>query len=67
MRIKEGLKVRDFAIMIKTQALEEDAELLKHLVKSGSVKIDVLKMAARVGRESEIALKMLKKEGFRSQ
>ena len=53
--------------MIKTQALEEDAELLKHLVKSGSVKIDVLKMAARVGRESEIALKMLKREGFRSQ
>ncbi len=40
--------------MIKTQALKEDAELLKHLVKSGSVKIDVLKMAARVGRESEV-------------
>jgi hypothetical protein len=52
--------------MAKTQTLKEDAKLLKHLVKSGSLQIDVLKTAARVGKESEIALKMLKKEGFRS-
>ncbi len=46
--------------------IDEDAEVLKSLVKSGSLQIDMLKTAARVGKESEIALRMLKDEGFRS-
>lgn len=52
--------------MVKVQTLKEGAELLKDLVKSGSLQIDVLKTTARVGKESEIALKMLRKEGFRN-
>jgi hypothetical protein len=46
--------------------IDEDAEVLKSLVKGGSLQIDMLKTAARVGKESEIALRMLKEEGFRS-
>jgi len=51
--------------MAQIQNPKEGAELLKSLVKSGSLQIDMLKTATKVGKESEIALRMLEKEGFR--
>jgi hypothetical protein len=42
--------------------INEDAEVLKSLVKSGSLQIDALETAARVGKESEIALRMIREE-----
>jgi hypothetical protein len=44
--------------------INEGAEVLKDLVKGGLLQIDVLKTTARLGKESEVALKMLKQEGF---
>jgi hypothetical protein len=44
--------------------INEGAEILKDLVKDGLVQIEVLQTTARIGKESETALKMLKKEGF---
>ena len=44
--------------------INEDAEVLKSLVKSGSLQIDALKTAARVGKESKIALRMLREDSI---
>ncbi|MBU2559612.1 hypothetical protein KKA03_01820 [archaeon] len=44
--------------------INEGALILKDLVKGGLVQIDVLETTARIGKESETALRMLKKEGF---
>jgi hypothetical protein len=43
--------------------LSEGAEILKDLVKGGYVQIEVLETTARLGKESDMALKMLRKEG----
>jgi len=51
--------------MTKVQNPKEGAEVLKSLVKSGSLQIDMLKTAAQVGKESKIALRMLETEGFK--
>lgn len=44
--------------------INEGALILKDLVKGGFVQIDVLETTARLGKESENALRLLKKEGF---
>ena len=44
--------------------INEGAEILKGLVKGGYVQIEVLETTARLGKESDIALKMLRKEGM---
>jgi hypothetical protein len=44
--------------------INEGAQILKDLVKGGHVQIEVLETTARIGKESETALRMLKKEGF---
>jgi hypothetical protein len=62
----EGLKVRDFSNNEDMTTINEGAEILKDLVKGGFLQLDVLKTTARLGKESEIALKMLKNEGFRN-
>lgn len=46
--------------------INEGALILKDLVKGGLVQIDVLETTARLGKESETALRLLKKEGFGS-
>lgn len=46
--------------------INEGAEILKDLVKCGHVQVEVLETTARIGKESETALRMLKKEGFGS-
>jgi len=61
--ITEGLKGRDFA-KLSMSTINEGALILKDLVKGGLVQIDVLETTARIGKESETALRMLKKEGF---
>ena len=44
--------------------INEGAEILKDLVKGGFLQLDVLKTTAKLGKESEAALKMLKQEGI---
>ncbi len=44
--------------------INEGAEILKDLVKGGFLQLDVLKTTAKLGKESEVALKMLKQEGI---